>query len=275
MNKLKMSYDEFMQSTPGKSAGIFFGDTDRYMKAMDWLYKTFEGWPGNFSINLEYDAIKILIASSMFSACSGKSGRHPRQLFDKYLKIENSGVPQAMADAACNFSCVEPIDYLMMEDYLITRFNSIVSPIDFKLTSSDWIGNYGFGGLKVLYLIEDREPLRNRYDRYYSIARECNVLHDTEISGCVQFVTIADDASNKSIFEALDEHDKKAVLLCARILTRRIFNVGLARSIGSDIIRRIVCNGDDALAGKWMEVTARYSTMSLDDLEGFIDMPQK
>lgn len=71
-----MSYDEFIQSPPGKSAGIFFGDTDRYMKAMDWLYKTFEGWPGDFSINLEYDAIKILIASSMFSACSGKSGRH-------------------------------------------------------------------------------------------------------------------------------------------------------------------------------------------------------
>lgn len=272
MSKLKMSYEEFMQSAPGKSAGIFFGDSDRYKKSMDWLYKTFEGWPGDFSINFEYDAIKILIAASMYNACSGRSGRHPRQLFDKYLKAENSGVPQAMADAACNFCCVEPIDYLTMEDYLITRFNNIVSHIDFKLTSSDWIGNYGFGGLKVLYLMEGREPLRNRYDRYYYIARECSILHDTEISGCVQFVTIADDASNKSIFEALDEHDKKAVLLCARTLTRRIFNAGLARSIGSDIIRRIVCGNEDSITDKWMEVTARHSSMSMDDLKGFIDM---
>lgn len=78
MSKLKMSYEEFMQSVPGKSAGIFFGDSDRYKKAMDWLYKTFEGWPGDFSINFEYDAIKILIAASMFNACSGRSGRYPR-----------------------------------------------------------------------------------------------------------------------------------------------------------------------------------------------------
>lgn len=211
----------------------------------------------------------------MFNTCSGKSGRYPRQIFNKYLKVENSGVPQAMVDAACNFCCVEPIDYFTMEDYLITRFNSIVSPIDFKLTSSDWIGNYGFGGLKVLYLMEGREPLRNRHDRYYSIARECSVLHDTEISGCVQFVTIADDASNRSIFEALDGYDKKSVLLCARILTRRILNVGLARNIGSDIIRRIVCDNEDSIADKWMEVTAKYSSMSMDDLKEFIDMHQK
>lgn len=62
------------------------------------------------------------------------------------------------------------------------------------------------------------------------------------------------------------------MLLCARILTRRIFNVGLARNIGSDIIRGIVCDGDDNITDKWMEVTARHSSMSMDDLKGFIDM---